>query len=76
MWPYLHKPTICCIVVEWNLADYTLWNMEWNMEWDMEWKIGYQTSVMSQDLHLYHKAVTVLDLYHFHLNLYTKSAFA
>ena len=40
----------------------------------MEWITGYQTSVMSQELHFYHKAVTVLDLYHSHLNLYTKSA--
>ena len=43
--------------------------------WNMEWNIGYETSVMSQELHFYHKAVTVLDLYHSHLNLYTKSAF-
>ena len=33
-----------------------------------------QTSV-SQELHFYRKAVHVLDLYHSHLNLYTKSAF-
>ena len=36
-----------------HAADYTLWNMEWNMERN----IGYQTSVMSQELHFYHKAV-------------------
>ena len=50
---------MACVI----MADYTLWNMEWN--------IGYETSVMSQELHFYHKTVTVVSL----ASLYTKSAF-
>ena len=72
---YLHNTHLFDIlgecIFQYIGADYTLWNMEWNMEWN----IGYETSVMSQELHFYDKTVTVLDLYHSHLNLYTKSAF-